>query len=65
MSNISSIREYVERSFTVAPNNMHAVEDELRQIIATKVANNELWTTDWVKMPLPRYLARHYSLRFV
>ncbi|CAG8563504.1 5028_t:CDS:10 [Paraglomus occultum] len=47
------LKEYVERSFAVAPNNMHAVEDELRQIIATKVANNELWTTDWVKMPLP------------
>lgn len=48
------IRDYVQRSFNAAPHNIDAIENELKKIIATKLAEGALYQTDWTEVELPK-----------
>jgi len=49
-----SLKDYVQRSFNAAPHNIDAIENELKRIIATKLAEGALYQTDWTKVELPK-----------
>ncbi|RIA93252.1 nuclear export factor [Glomus cerebriforme] len=49
-----SLKDYVQRSFNAAPHNIDAIENELKKIIATKLAEGALYQTDWTKVELPK-----------
>ncbi|CAG8659661.1 hypothetical protein RhiirA5_363154 [Rhizophagus irregularis] len=49
-----SLKDYVQRSFNAAPHNIDAIENELKKIIATKLAEGALYQTDWTEVELPK-----------
>jgi hypothetical protein len=42
----------------MTPSNKEAASAELKQVIASAYAKNELWTTDWSKKELERFAYR-------
>jgi len=46
----------------MTPSNKEAASAELKQVIASAYAKNELWSTDWSKKELERFVKRFISL---